>query len=314
MLEKTDKIVLFGAAGLVGQNLILLLKSQGYQSLVAIDKQANNLAILRQLHPDVTALEADLALRGDWEKALAGAKAAVMLQAQIGGEIESEFQRNNVDSTVQVLDALKCAQVPYVVHISSSVVNSLARDWYTESKKAQEKVVVEGPVAHCVLRPTLMFGLLDRKHLGWLSRFMRRVPVFPIPGSGRYLRQPLYVMDFCRIIAACLQQQPRNQAFDISGREKIDYIDIIRTIKRVMGLKTPIVRIPYWLFWLLLKTYALIDRNPPFTTHQLEALVTPDEFALIPWWEIFGVPSTPFDQAARETFADTKYAEIELEF
>ena len=41
-----------------------------------------------------------------------------------------------------------------------------------------------------------MFGWFDRKHLGWLARFMCRVPVFPIPGSGEYLRQPLYVGDF----------------------------------------------------------------------------------------------------------------------
>jgi len=31
-----------------------------------------------------------------------------------------------------------------------------------------------------------MFGWFDRKHLGWLSRFMKKVPVFPIPGHGHY--------------------------------------------------------------------------------------------------------------------------------
>ena len=47
-----------------------------------------------------------------------------------------------------------------------------------------------------------MFGWFDRKHLGWLARFMQRAPVFPIPGDGRYLRQPLYVGDLCNVIAA----------------------------------------------------------------------------------------------------------------
>jgi hypothetical protein len=46
-----------------------------------------------------------------------------------------------------------------------------------------------------------MFGWFDRKHLGWLSRFMKKVPVFPIPGHGRYMRQPLYGgRDFANII------------------------------------------------------------------------------------------------------------------
>jgi len=39
-----------------------------------------------------------------------------------------------------------------------------------------------------VLRPTLMFGWFDRKHVGWLKRFMERMPVFPIPGDGRMWR------------------------------------------------------------------------------------------------------------------------------
>ena len=71
MTDKHAKIVITGAAGLVGQNLIVELKQQGYSQLVAIDKHAHNLAILRELHPDVRAVDADLALlAGDYLYAL----------------------------------------------------------------------------------------------------------------------------------------------------------------------------------------------------------------------------------------------------
>ena len=96
-----------------------------------------------------------------------------------------------------------------------------------------------------VLRPTLMFGWFDRKHLGWLARFMQKAPLFPIPGSGRYLRQPLYAGDFCDIIMACIEQRPAGKAYNISGQEKIDYIDLIRAVKEACGARAPIVRIPY---------------------------------------------------------------------
>ena len=48
MIDKSAKIVLTGAAGLVGQNLIVELKAQGYTHLVAIDKHEYNLGILRR--------------------------------------------------------------------------------------------------------------------------------------------------------------------------------------------------------------------------------------------------------------------------
>ena len=118
--------------------------------------------------------------------------------------------RNNIDSTRLVLDAIKANDVPYLVHISSSVVESVADDFYTNTKKDQEKMVLESGIPCPVLRPTLMFGWFDRKHLGWLSRFMKKVPVFPIPGHGRYMRQPLYVGDFANIIISCIEHRVRD--------------------------------------------------------------------------------------------------------
>jgi len=313
-MNKNDKIVLPGGAGLVGQNLVVQLKKQGYKNLIVVDKHTANINILRNLHPDVVCIEEDLVDDGSWQLHMKGAAAIVMLQAQIGAKSSAPFIANNINSTKMVLDAATKYSIPYIVHISSSVVESIADDDYTETKKQQEDMVKASGIAHCVLRPTLMFGLFDRKHFGWLSRFMKRIPIFPIPGDGRYMRQPLYVGDFCRIIEHCLQNQPASQVYNISGKEKVDYIDIIREIKKAQNLKTWILNIPYSLFWLLLTIYALFSSNPPFTTSQLKALTAKDDFELIPWWDIFDSPATPFSQAIRETFCDEKYSGVVLEF
>jgi nucleoside-diphosphate-sugar epimerase len=312
--NKEIKIVLPGAAGLVGQNLIVQLKKKGYRNIVAIDKHKANLKILKGLHPDIIAVEADLAENGIWEEYFRDCDVVVMLQAQIGAPAIEPFIRNNINSTKNILEVIKKESIPYLVHISSSVVNSKAEDFYTNTKKEQERIVLESNVPSCVLRPTLMFGWFDRKHLGWLSRFMRRVPVFPIPGHGRYMRQPLYEKDFCSIIVSAIEKQPKGQVYNITGRDEVDYIDIIRTIKRVNRIKTPIVKIPYYLFYFLMWVYALFSKDPPFTTQQLEALVADDQFELIPWWDIFEVESTPFEQAMNETFNDPEYSKYILEF
>lgn len=312
MLDKNAKIVLTGAAGLVGQNLIVELKAQGYTRLVAIDKHEYNLGILRQLHPDVEAILADLAETGSWTDAFAGAACVVQLHAQITGKFPELFVRNNIEATRQVLEAMHQHQVPYLVHISSSVVNSVANDDYTNTKKAQEALVVASGIRHCVLRPTLMFGWFDPKHLGWLARFMEKTPIFPIPGHGRYLRQPLYERDFCCCVVKCIEREPEGEIYDIVGDTRIDYIDIIRTIKRVKGLRTPIVPIPYGLFIWLLRGYALFSQQPPFTASQLKALTAGDEFHGIDTAAVFGVRQTPFEQAIRESYCDPRYSHIVL--
>lgn len=308
------KVILTGGAGLVGQNLILLLFEQGFSDLTILDKNRHNLNILQELNPGVNALCADLAEEGDWQKELQDADVLISLQAQIGGLNEQEFVRNNVLASENIVGALANNTQCYIVHVSSSVLDSKADDFYTRSKRAQEEIftALQNPI--CVLRPTLMFGWFDRKHLGWLARFMAKLPIFPVPGNGRYLRQPLYVRDFCRVIASCIDKRFDGQTFSITGKERITYIDIIRHIKTVTGKKTWITCIPYALFYALLKVYAVFDRNPPFTVTQLQALVIDELFEEIDWESEFAVQATPFSVAAKETFTDERYADVVLEF
>ncbi len=217
-------IVITGAAGLAGQNLIPRLKAGawGLDRYRQASRQQRDFQETPSRRPPG---EADLATDDGWQEALAGAGNLVLCHAQIAALTEAPFTANNVVATERVLEAARRHDVGQIVHISSSVVNSLAHDFYTESKKAQEKLALESGIPTCVLRPTLMYGWFDRKHLGWLARFMARTPVFPIPGHGRYLRQPLYVGDFCNIIAACIAEPRPGQVFNISGQEQIAYID-----------------------------------------------------------------------------------------
>ena len=305
------KFLLPGGAGLVGQNLIAHLKGKGH--LVVLDKHRSNLEILRRLHPDITVEYADLAEKGLWQRHFEKADAVVMLQAQIGGPDLQPFIRNNITSTQVILDTIQQFQVPYTVHISSSVVESKADDNYTTTKKQQEQLVVASGIRCAILRPTLMFGWFDRKHLGWLSRFMSKIPVFPIPGHGRYMRQPLYVGDFCQIIASCLSSKTSG-TYNISGLERVDYIDIIRQIKHSIEAKCLILKIPYGLFDFLLKIWSLFDRNPPFTSEQLKALTAGDEFEMIDWPALFKVQPTPFSRAIDETFKHPTYSQVILDF
>jgi nucleoside-diphosphate-sugar epimerase len=312
--NKKLKIVLPGGAGLVGQNLVAQLKAAGYSNIVVLDKHRANLQVLKSVQPDITVAYADLAVSGDWVEHFKGSDAVVMLQAQIGGVNYEEFVRNNLRSTQLILDQIRLNHIPQLVHISSSVVNSAADDFYTQTKKQQEQIVLESGIECPILRPTLMFGWFDRKHLGWLSRFMKRMPVFPIPGNGKFMRQPLYAGDFCKVIISCIENRIEPRAYNITGHERIDYIDIIYAIKKATQAKAMVLKIPYSLFYSLLWIWSLIDKNPPFTTQQLAALSAKDEFELINWTGIFNVSYTPFINAIDETFNHPQYSKVVLEF
>ena len=311
---KKKKIILPGGAGLVGQNLVVCLKKQGFNNIVVLDKHIENVKILKKLQSDILIENVDLSERGEWEKHFENADIVIMLQAQIGASNYEPFQQNNINSTKNILKVMEQFDAPYLIHISSSVVNSTADDFYTRSKNEQEKLVLNSPINSIILRPTLMFGWFDRKHLGWLSRFMKKIPIFPVPGNGKYMRQPLYVVDFCNTIISCIKVQPKMKIFNITGLEKINYIDIIKKIKISIKSRSHIICIPYNLFYFLLKVWAIFDNKPPFTSDQLKALATHDEFEVIDWPKIFNIKPTKFDEAIDKTFNDKKYSQVILKF
>lgn len=312
-VSKHSLIVITGAAGLVGQNLLLMLRERGYSNILAIDAHAGNLAIAKRLNPGLKTVCADLSLPGEWRDAFIDAGAVIQLHAQITGLYEADFERNNIEATRHVLEACRQHNVPYLLHVSSSVFHSVVDDAYTRTKRSQEELVRNSGTRNCILRPTLMFGWFDPKHLGWLSRFMARTPVFPIPGDGKFLRQPLYNRDFCRVIIACLEDGRAGQAYDIVGSEDVDYIDIIKAIRDVKELQTLILHIPFGFFGWLLSVAAKISKKPPFTSSQLQALAAGDYFHGVDIEQEFGVHPTPFMEAIRETFTHPVYSRIVLE-
>jgi nucleoside-diphosphate-sugar epimerase len=289
---------------------VLMLRERGYADIVAIDKHAGNLQVLKGLVPAARTVVADLAEPGEWEALFDPECIVVVLHAQITGKFPEEFVRNNDVATGRLLAAIKARGARFVVHVSSSVVNSVADDDYTRTKKSQEALVARSGLPHCVLRPTLMFGWFDPKHLGWLSRFMERTPVFPIPGDGRYMRQPLYIRDFCRALVWAIENEPRGQVYDVVGAQRIDYVDIIRLIRKVKGLRTAIVHIPVPLFAALLRLYSVFSARPPFTADQLKALSAGDDFRGVDTEQAFGFRQTPFEEAVRQSYCDPRYSHV----
>lgn len=300
------KILLAGGAGMVGQNLTPMLQAAGARVL-ALDKNAANLSLLARLNPGVETHAVDLSEEGPWMDLFEGVAGVVDLKAQIASVQAQRYERNNVRTQQCILGACRRFGVPHLIHLSSSVVLSVAEDEYSESKRAAERLVRAADVPSTVLRPPLLFGCFDIKHLGFISRVLEKTPLLPIPGSGRYLRQPLYVLDLCRVILKCLERGPSNDVHNLIGHERLDFIDLIRQIRRARELRCALLPMPLPLFSFLLRLYAWLARKPTVIQAQLDALIAGDEFPVEDWTEQFGVAYTPFAEALAEMLASPRF-------
>ncbi len=311
------KIFIPGGAGLVGINLIAAIKEK-YPNweLVVVDKKYQSIKVAKELFPNVKFICEDLTkeVNQKWTLEIKECDICVMLQAEIGSKRSNLFELNNVLSTKIVLKHLKNAGIKRLIHVSSSVVKSKSNDLYTLTKRKQELIVAESFTKCVILRPTLMFGWFDRKHLGYLANFMIKLPFFPIPGKGEFVRQPLFVGDFTSIIISCIVNPSISGVFNISGLEKIKYVRLMRMLKEIKCSKIIFIHLPISIFAFLLKIWALISENPAFTKSQLYALIAGDQFEIIDWPSIFNVKATPIKEALNITHKDKRYSKIDIPF
>ena len=294
-----NKVLLAGGAGLVGQSLLKVL-DHSELDITVVDRDAAMLNILRSHYPDVKFINTDLS-DGDAVKKLAlSFDCIVMMQALIKGLNYLDFHQNTVMSTQNLLSQIKNQKVnTYLIHVSSSVINSKADDFYTRSKREQEQLVMNSSLQKVILRPTLMYGEGDNKHFYALINLMRKFPFFPLPGSGKYIRQPLYAMDFANVIKNCIED-PKEGIYNISGLEFITFKDCLIKFKRHYQCFSLITPIPVFMFRLLLRLAALITKKVPFTEQQLDALIVPETFERIDWPHIFNTTYTTFDDGIKK--------------
>ena len=299
-------IIITGACGLVGMNLLTKLDLDKYQ-ITIIDQNKHNLELAKKIFPQIKIIYADVSKTGDWENEFKNIDAIIQLQAQISSPNKSPYVKNNICSVEKIVKLCETNKIPNLIHLSSSVVISVADDHYTNTKRIGEEMIAKSNVTHTIIRPPLMYGCFDIKHLGFLTRLLELSPIFPIPGNGKFMRQPLFVEDLCDVIIKLIEKKPKNKIYDLIGKERINFIDLIKMIAKEKKLKRIYLPISIPFFVGLLKTYNFITRHKPFVPEQLYALIAGDDFPITNWNKELGVKYTPFKEGIRKTYASPYY-------
>ncbi len=301
---KNAKIIIPGGAGFVGRNLVKFLAGViPAENITVIDKSTDHLQMVKKY--GVKTVEADLSEKGTWYDLFSGQDVIIHLAAQISSLHDEDFQKNNVRATENIIEAAKAAAVSRIIFFSSAAVLSVRKDPYADTKLQAQELVRQSGLTYCIIQPSLMYGPTDDKNIGYLINFAKKMPVFPIPGHGRWPRQPIYIDDICRMILHFLDEFPENKVYPINGKV-IFYKDMINTVFRELGGFKMSVSLPIPVFKFLMVTYQKLIGNQQFTTDQVDSLSSCDVFPEYPWWDEFHIPVTPFNEGVRQMLQEGK--------
>lgn len=146
-----------------------------------------------------------------------------------------------VENTRVLLQAAREAGIRRIVHVSVTNPSENSPLPYFRGKAALERLVVESGLSYAIVRPALIFGDEDIliHNIAW---FLRRLPVFVVPGDGRYRVQPIWAGDLAKF-AVQLADQSDSMTVDAVGPETFTFEEFVRLIARAVGRRSRVVHL-----------------------------------------------------------------------
>jgi NADH dehydrogenase len=139
--------------------------------------------------------------------------------------------------------AARRAGVRRIVHLSIANPSADSPLPYFRGKALVEQALAEVDVRFAIVRPTWIFGGQPEILANNIAWILRHMPLFAIPGDGRYRVQPVHVDDVAHI---CVQAADAggDLIVDAAGPETLSFAELVHAVRRATGSRSPIVHLP----------------------------------------------------------------------
>lgn len=149
-----------------------------------------------------------------------------------------------VERSEILVAAARRAGVRRIVHLSVINASPDAPTPYFRAKAAVESILAGSGIGYGIVRPTVTFGPGDIlvNNLAWT---LRRLPLFGIPGDGRYPIQPVHIDDIADL-AVTVGSSDESVTVDAAGPDTFTFNEFVALVRRTIGSRAGLVHLPVW--------------------------------------------------------------------
>lgn len=170
-----------------------------------------------------------------------------------------------------LFEAARRAGVARIVQLSIANPSIDSPLPYYRGKALVEQALAAGDVPYSIVRPTWIFGGgrdILANNIAWILRHM---PIFVVPGDGRYLVQPVHVDDLAQICVGTAQTGSV-EIIDAAGPDAMSFEELVRAIRHALGRNTPIVHASPAAMTVLARALGFVVRDVVLTADEVRGL------------------------------------------
>jgi NADH dehydrogenase len=170
--------------------------------------------------------------------------------------------------------AARDAGVRRFVYVSVTNARHDSSTAYFRAKAAAEdelRSAATGGLSLAIVRPTLLYGQGDIliNNMAWT---LRRLPVFGIPGDGRYRVQPVLVDDVADL-AVRLGGADDAADVDAAGPESFSFDELVATVRAAVGSRSLLLHMPVPLVQIATRVVGVAVHDVVLTRDELRELM-----------------------------------------
>ena len=154
---------------------------------------------------------------------VAGFDAALHLVGSGRQTVQTTYAHANFETTLHVIRQCQNSNIRHITYLSGLGVSSESPLGYFISKYVAEQAIINSGVDYTILRPSYIIGPNDHLTRN-LQKQVQNGKLY-IPGSGKYLLQPISIQDTVRILEKAATGQLRNQILDMVGPRAISFME-----------------------------------------------------------------------------------------
>ncbi|MCF0222223.1 MAG: NAD-dependent epimerase/dehydratase family protein [Fibrobacter sp.] len=238
-----------GGAGVVGRALCRELMSRGVCVRV-LTLPGDTLA--GSLPPEVEVFYGDVTQAETLQDAFKGVDVVFHLAAILLSTQKGSFDKINGEGTRNVVDAAVKAGVSRFLYVSSISVTYPVLTEYGQSKLKGESIVksageVKG-LSWTIVRPTLVIGHGGGVEYNMFASYVKKFPVYFMPGGGKCLKRPVRSVDLVQGIASAgLSENAVGKTYALAGSRTMTMAEMAKAVLRQNGMRHLMVPVPWWI-------------------------------------------------------------------
>ena len=254
------EILLFGATGQIGRNLIRKLSQNNYK-ITAVTRNTHRAGYILKTQANPGFLELVELKNFDTKKIEDLMKNCTVCINLIGILFEKkrgDFKIIHTDLPNLLSQIAKKHKIQKLIHLSSlGIENALDSD-YAKSKLEGEKKIKNNFEKFVILKPSIVYSVDDKFTTKFMT-LLSRLPIMPLYYNGNTKFNPIHVSDLVDIILNTVENKNNNLVLECIGPEILTFKEIIEKILISIQKKRFLIPVPIQIASLTAKLLQLLQ-------------------------------------------------------